>query len=95
MNAKHAKSGTVWVDPDDAPEWTDAMLDRAELADGGKVLRPAGGTVSRGRGRPPVEQPKERVTIRLDADLLNRIRSTGRGWQTRMQEVLEREFGGK
>ena len=30
-----------WVDPDDAPEWTDEMFDAAEYAIGGKVIRKA------------------------------------------------------
>ena len=35
-----------WVDPDDAPELTDEMLDRAEIREGGRIIRP---------GRPPLE----------------------------------------
>lgn len=42
----------------------------------------------RSRGRPPVENPKPRVTMRLDQDVLDHCRSTGRGWQTRIDEVL-------
>ena len=33
-----------WVDPDDAPEWTDERFDRAQFSDGRKVLRKASGT---------------------------------------------------
>ena len=47
----------------------------------------------RSRGRPPVENPKPPVTMRLDQDVLDQdvldhCRSTGRGWQTRIDEVL-------
>ena len=35
-----------WVDPDDAPEWTDEMFDRAELSTGGKVVRAASGALT-------------------------------------------------
>ena len=31
---------------------------------------------------------KERVTIRLDADLTAHFRSGGRGWQTRLNQIL-------
>ena len=87
MNEKHAKSGSTWVDTDDAPQWSDAMFARAELADGGKILRPAAGTV-RGRGRPRVDQPKRQVSVRLDQDVLTGLKSTGPGWQGRMNEAL-------
>lgn len=89
MNVKPGKSVSTWVDLDDAPEWSDAMLDRAELAEGGKVLRPATGTV-RGRGRPRSEAPKRQVSVRLDQDVLAGLRGTGPGWQSRMNEALRK-----
>ncbi len=42
------------------------------------------------RGRPPLDQPKQQVTLRLDADTLAYFRSTGKGWQTRMGDILTR-----
>ena len=41
----------------------------------------------------PVEAEKERrnkvpVTIRLDADIVERFKATGRGWQSRMNDAL-------
>lgn len=44
----------------------------------------------RSRGRPPVETPKKQVTLRLDQDVIEKFRSTGRGWQSRMNEALKR-----
>jgi uncharacterized protein (DUF4415 family) len=43
------------------------------------------------RGRPvgstkPVR--KEQIALRVDADVLARFKAQGRGWQTRMNEVL-------
>jgi hypothetical protein len=32
-------SRKAWVDPDDAPEWTDEMVARAEISEGGKIIR--------------------------------------------------------
>jgi hypothetical protein len=29
-----------WVDPDDAPEWTDDMIARAEIREGHRIIRP-------------------------------------------------------
>ncbi|MBQ31978.1 MAG: hypothetical protein CL923_05410 [Deltaproteobacteria bacterium] len=45
--------------------------------------------VKRGkRGRPPKVQPKVSTTVRFDAEVLEYFRATGKGWQTRMNEVL-------
>ena len=71
-----------WVDPDDALELTDEMLDRAEIRVGGQVVQ---------AGRPPLgDQPKSSVTLRLDADVLASYRSTGAGWQTRLNADLRK-----
>jgi len=35
-------------------------------------------------GRPKAEITKERITIRLSRDVLSSFRSTGQGWQTRV-----------
>ncbi|MDR0204386.1 MAG: BrnA antitoxin family protein [Delftia acidovorans] len=40
------------------------------------------------RGRPPLEQPKLSMTMRVDADVLMAIKATGTGWQSRVNEVL-------
>ncbi len=42
----------------------------------------------RGRGRPPGSGKKEQVTLRLDAQILDRFRATGSGWQTRINDAL-------
>lgn len=71
-----------WIDPDDAPEITDEMLDRAEIRVGGRIVQP---------GRPPLgAQPKSAVTLRLDADVLASYRATGAGWQTRLNADLRK-----
>jgi uncharacterized protein (DUF4415 family) len=62
---------------DEAPELTDAQV--------------AGATVSLGirlRGRPKSETKKEAISLRVDADVLNAFKSTGEGWQTRMNGIL-------
>lgn len=42
-------------------------------------------------GRPVSNDPKVSTTIRLDAEVIAFFKATGKGWQTRMNEVL-REY---
>jgi uncharacterized protein (DUF4415 family) len=72
-----------WVDPDDAPELTKEWFEMADFYSGGKLVR-------RGKGRPPLENPKVSQTLRLDADILEAFKKTGAGWQTRMNEALRK-----
>ena len=39
-------------------------------------------------GRPKAEHPKVPVTMRMDADVLEAIKASGAGWQTRVNELL-------
>ncbi len=82
MPTKNASTQTVsdWVDPDDAPELTDEFYDRAEICDGDRILK---------RGRPPIAYPKKLVSIRLEPNVLVRLRDLGPGWQTKVNEVLK------
>ncbi len=40
------------------------------------------------RGRPKVDRPKKQLTIRLNQDVVDFFKSTGNGWQTRINDVL-------
>ena len=71
----------AWVDPDDAPEWTDEMFERADLYHGDRLIR---------RGRPPLDNPKKALKLRIDADVVEHFRATGPGWQTRINDALRR-----
>ena len=62
---------------------------RAELAIGGQVIRPAGGTLTK-RGRPKKLDAKKSVHLRLSPDVLEWFRATGPGWQTRIDEALRK-----
>lgn len=69
----------------DNPEWTDEDMARAvpfeALPDS---LR------SKLQGRGPQKAPtKERITIRLSRDVVERFRATGDGWQTRVDAALK------
>jgi uncharacterized protein (DUF4415 family) len=40
-------------------------------------------------GRPKAEITKEKISIRLSPDVVKAFRSTGEGWQTRIDEALK------
>jgi uncharacterized protein (DUF4415 family) len=40
------------------------------------------------RGRPPVDSPRQAVNIRLAPDILSAFKSTGKGWQSRINDAL-------
>ena len=42
------------------------------------------------RGRPRSENPKQPVTIRLDADVISHFKKGGKGWQTRINDALRK-----
>jgi uncharacterized protein (DUF4415 family) len=44
----------------------------------------------RPRGRPRKDDPKAQVTLRLDAEVVRHFKSSGPGWQTRINAVLKR-----
>lgn len=45
------------------------------------------------RGRPRLANPKVPVTLRVDADVLERFKASGKGWQSRMNEALRKAVG--
>jgi len=92
VEKKNRRSGSAWVAPDDAPEWTEEMFERAEVRHGDKLIRAATGTLTK-RGRPKSENPKQQVTLRLDPEVVNRFRAGGPGWQSRINEALRKAAG--
>ena len=42
------------------------------------------------RGRPKLEAPKVEIKIRLDAKIVEHLRDSGPGWQTRVNALLGR-----
>ena len=80
MPGKPAVGRTRWVDPDDAPELTETFFARADVFEGEKLIR---------RGRPPLAEKKQQVTLRLDPVVLAGLRATGPGWQTKANTVLK------
>ena len=81
MTVSKRATHTDWIDPDDAPELTDDFFQQAEEYVGDKLVR-------RGRGR-PLGSHKTATTSRLDDEVLEAFKATGRGWQTRMNAALK------
>jgi uncharacterized protein (DUF4415 family) len=69
-----------WVDPDDAPELTEEFFREGDVYNGDRLVR---------RGRPKAAAPKQAIAIRLSPEVLAHFRSTGPGWQSRINEVLK------
>ncbi len=69
------------------------LLDAVLEMKGGHAVR-AGKPTTQGarRGRPPQSTTKLAVKLRLDRDLVEVLRETGPGWQTRANAALRREF---
>ena len=79
----------IALDPDN-PEWTDEDFARARPAIEvcpEIVAAQLAGTlrVVRGKQRAPV---KEKISIRLSTDVVERLRGMGPGWQSRADEML-------
>lgn len=76
------------IDPDN-PEWTKDDFARARPAS--EVLPAAAAALlTRKQGRPPLDEAARKVpvSIRLSPDVLEALRATGKGWQTRADEML-------
>ena len=46
--------------------------------------------VKRGPGRPMGSGTKAQVTLRLDVEVLEALKATGSGWQTRANDILRK-----
>ena len=82
-------------DPEN-PEWTDIDFARARPAKDVLPARLYQAAVKRYRGqrglqKKPVKKP---VTLRLDPDILASYKATGRGWHSRINQVLRHALTG-
>jgi uncharacterized protein (DUF4415 family) len=68
-------------DYDEIPELTDEDFARGVWHIGGVPVP---------RGRPKSIDPKQPVSVRLDADVLAHFRRGGRGWQSRINAALRK-----
>lgn len=81
MPEKSKRSRRSWKDPDDAPELTSEWAAGADLYNGKQLIK---------RGRPPGSGSKTQTTVRLSNEVLAFFRSSGPGWQTRMDAALKK-----
>ncbi|MFT3814331.1 MAG: BrnA antitoxin family protein [Acidovorax sp.] len=94
MNANVRGFKADWVDPDDAPELTEEMLERGVFSvDGKQVSREESAAAFKKRmGRPPVAVKRPTLNMRIDPDVLEALKASGRGWQTRVNELLRADI---
>lgn len=67
---------------DEIPALEDDFFEKADLFDGKKLVR---------RGRPS-GSTKISTTIRFDADVIAALKATGKGWQTKANDVLRKHL---
>lgn len=91
MNENNNGLENDWIDPDDAPELTDDFFDQAtpKINDAVVSASEIETAFKKQIGRPKSANPKEPISIRLSADVLAYFKSTGSGWQTRIDEILQ------
>ena len=77
-------SDQAGIDPDDAPHLTKEFFDNAEIREAGRLVR---------AGRTRTEPPREQISVRLDVEVLARLREHGPGWQSQMNPLLRQALG--
>lgn len=82
MSKRNTKA--VWVDPDDAPELTQEWFETADVHHNGVLIS---------KGRPKSAAPKKAISLRVDADVLDKFKAEGPGWQGRMNDALRKAVG--
>ena len=80
MTRKSAGGETPWTDPDDAPPLDPDFFARADVFEGERLVR---------RGRPRLANAKRQLTLRLDPEVIDGLRASGPGWQTRVNDLLK------
>ncbi|MFD1252301.1 hypothetical protein DEVEQU_03302 [Devosia equisanguinis] len=71
----------------DSPELTDEQI--AQARPFAEVFPDLAESIRRARGRPPVDTPKQQISLRLDPDVIEKFKATGKGWQGRINDVLK------
>jgi uncharacterized protein (DUF4415 family) len=83
-----AKEPEYGVPDEENPEWTTEEIRTAKSF---TEMFPGLSPVVERRGRGPQKTPrKHMVSLRLDVDVLNQWRATGKGWQSRVNDTLAR-----
>lgn len=77
----------IAADPED---WESGEEDIAKAKPFAEMFPELAESIRRSRGRPPVEKPKQVVSIRLDQDVVSKFKATGKGWQAKINDVLKK-----
>jgi uncharacterized protein (DUF4415 family) len=90
----HGYSKDDW-DGVDSPELTDEEIANMRPA---KEVLPASffeglADARKTRGRPKVEKPLVPVTLRLEPDVLEAFKASGKDWRSKMNEALRKAAG--
>jgi uncharacterized protein (DUF4415 family) len=64
---------------EEIPELTEEWFQQADYYEGGKLIR---------KGRPPSDNSKKLVSLRLSPEVIDHFKAAGPGWQTRINETL-------
>lgn len=92
MNVKLPDTDPPWVDPDDAPELSDELFEKGAWKMGERVVtkQQAQTAIAQTmrRGRPLAQVKRPMLSIRVDPEVLEKLRASGKGWQTRLNAVL-------
>ncbi|MGK6313715.1 BrnA antitoxin family protein [Neorhizobium sp. DT-125] len=91
-DAEEAEIQKAIASDPDAPEATDEQLAK------GRPFREAlpdlAASIDRAkRGRPRIDKPRQHVSLRLDPDVIDHYKATGKGWQSRMNDDLRKAAG--
>ncbi|MFP3542675.1 BrnA antitoxin family protein [Rhizobium sp. SIMBA_035] len=76
------------ADDPDNPEWTEEDFKNARPF--AEVFPELAESIRRARGRPVMEKPKRQISLRLDPDVIDAFKATGKGWQGRINDVLRK-----
>lgn len=90
-DAEEAEIQAMIASDPDNPELTEEEL--KELRPFREVFPDLAASIDRKLGRPKAENPKKAISLRLDAEVIERFKATGDGWQSRMNEALRKAVG--
>ena len=76
-------------DPDN-PEWTAEDFAQGQAVSRCVPRKALATSIDRARGRPRSASPKKQISIRLDAEVVDKFKATGKGWQARINKALRK-----
>ena len=87
-DAEEARIQEMIAGDPDAPEATDEELAGARPF--AEVFPDLMESIARNRGRPAIDKPRQQISLRLEPDVIAKFKATGKGWQSRINDVLKK-----